>query len=140
MTVGNGTILAVAGGDFTNQDTPAPPHGAGEGLTPGTFYAYPNPQLVARSTDQGKTWQVKELGPPIYAGTGSMTGLGWTPKGGANGISEQSAFVKEVSPKGRRSRPQAGPLGARDPACRRAPVRSRGPRGAPAAEGEDERR
>jgi hypothetical protein len=85
LTSHNGTILAVAGGDFTNQDTPTPPHGAGEGLTPGTFYAYPNPQIVARSTDQGKTWQVKELGPPIYAGTGSMTGLGWTQKGGSNG-------------------------------------------------------
>lgn len=85
LTAHNGTIIAVAGSDFTSADTPQPPHAAGQGLSPGTFYAYPNPQLVARSTDQGKTWQVKELGPPIYAGTGSMTGLGWTPKGGANG-------------------------------------------------------
>jgi hypothetical protein len=85
LTAHNGTIVAVAGSDFTTQDQPAPPHAAGEGLTPGTFYAFPNPQLIARSTDQGKTWQVKELGPPIYAGTGSMTGLGWTPKGGAGG-------------------------------------------------------
>jgi hypothetical protein len=85
ITVHNGVVLAVAGSDFTVEDQPAPPHSAGQGLTPGTFYAYPNPQVVARSTDQGKTWQVKELGPPIYAGTGSMTGLGWTAKGAANG-------------------------------------------------------
>jgi hypothetical protein len=85
LTAHNGVILAVAGSDFTPQDQPAPPHGAGQGLSPGTFYAYPNPQVVARSTDQGKTWTVKELGPPIYAGTGSMTGLGWTAKGGAKG-------------------------------------------------------
>jgi hypothetical protein len=43
------------------------------------------PQLIGRSTDQGKTWDIKPLGDPIYAGTGSMTGLGWTPKGGAKG-------------------------------------------------------
>jgi hypothetical protein len=75
----------VAGSDFPPASAPAPPHAAGQGLSPGTFYAHPNPQVIARSTDQGKTWTVKELGPPIYAGTGSMTGLGWTPKGGENG-------------------------------------------------------
>jgi hypothetical protein len=85
LTSHNGVILAVAGSDFRSGEAPAPPHSAGQGLTPGTFYAYPNPQLVARSTDQGKTWTVKELGPPIYAGTGSYTGMGWTQKGGANG-------------------------------------------------------
>jgi hypothetical protein len=87
ITVHKGTILAVAGSDFSaiGQDRPAPPPDAGQGLTTGTFYAYPLPQLVARSTDQGKTWTVGRLGPPIYAGTGSMTGLNWTPKGGSNG-------------------------------------------------------
>ena len=58
-----------------------------------------------------------------------------------NGISEQSAFVKKASPQGTRL-PAAGRAfgGREDPACRRAPVRSRGQHGAPAAEGEHERR
>jgi hypothetical protein len=43
------------------------------------------PQLIGRSTDQGKTWTVTALGDPILAGTGSMTGLGWTAKGGDKG-------------------------------------------------------
>lgn len=85
ITVHNGTLLAVTGSDFPPGTAPAPPPAAGQGLSPGTFYAYPNPQLIARSTDQGTTWTVKELGPPIYAGAGSMTGLAWTPKGAENG-------------------------------------------------------
>jgi hypothetical protein len=82
-----GTVLAVAGSDFSaiGQDRPTPPPEAGANLTPGTFYAFPLPQLIARSTDQGKTWQVQRLGPNIYAGTGSMTGINWTPKGATNG-------------------------------------------------------
>jgi len=43
------------------------------------------PQLIGRSTDQGKTWTITPLGDPILAGTGSYTGLGWTPKGAAKG-------------------------------------------------------
>jgi len=43
------------------------------------------PQLIGRSTDQGKIWTITALGDPILAGTGSMTGLGWTAKGGPNG-------------------------------------------------------
>jgi hypothetical protein len=43
------------------------------------------PQLVARSTDQGRTWTVTALGPPVFTGTGSQTGMGWTPKGGPHG-------------------------------------------------------
>lgn len=42
-------------------------------------------QLVARSTDQGKTWTFSALGPPIFTGTGSQTGLGWVPQGGPSG-------------------------------------------------------
>ena len=38
-----------------------------------------------RSTDQGRTWSISTLGPPIYAGNGSMTGIGWTAKGAAKG-------------------------------------------------------
>ncbi|PZR81883.1 MAG: hypothetical protein DLM65_05035, partial [Candidatus Aeolococcus gillhamiae] len=43
------------------------------------------PQLAARSTDQGRTWSVTSLGPPVFSGTGSQIGLGWTPKGGPMG-------------------------------------------------------
>jgi hypothetical protein len=80
-----GVLLAVAGPDFPFNDQPAPPPEAGQGLNPGSWYAYPMPQLIARSTDQGKTWTIKPLGDPILAGTGSYTGLGWTPKGGEKG-------------------------------------------------------
>lgn len=78
----DGVVLAVAGSDFVPGEAPVPPPGAGQGLSAGTLFAYPQPQIVARSTDQGKTWEVKELGPPVYTGNGSMTGLGWTPEGG----------------------------------------------------------
>ena len=43
------------------------------------------PELVARSTDQGRTWTFSTLGPPIYSGTGNQTGMGWTPLGGPKG-------------------------------------------------------
>lgn len=52
--------------------------------TPGDSY-HPLPLLVARSTDQGETWTVESLGPPIYTGTGAQTGMGWTPEGGPEG-------------------------------------------------------
>lgn len=81
----DGILLAVAGSTFASNDQPAPPPEAGAGLNPGSWYAYPMPQLVARSTDQGKTWTIAKLGEPIFAGTGAMTGLGWTPKGGDKG-------------------------------------------------------
>lgn len=97
VTAHNGVVLAVAGADFRPGEAPVPAPGAGQGLTAGTFAAIALPQVVARSTDQGKTWEVKELGPPIYTGNGSMTGLGWTPEGGGTfvaiyaGAHEQSA-------------------------------------------------
>lgn len=81
----DGVLLAVTGPDLPFNDQPAPPPEAGAGLNPGSWYAYPMPQLIGRSTDQGKTWDIKTLGDPIYAGTGSMTGLGWTAKGGPKG-------------------------------------------------------
>ena len=81
----DGVLLAVAGPDFPFNDQPQPPPEAGTGLTPGSWYAYPMPQLIGRSTDQGKTWTITALGDPILAGTGSFTGLGWSPKGGAKG-------------------------------------------------------
>jgi hypothetical protein len=81
----DGVVLAVAGGNFPSNDQPPPPPEAGTGLNPGSWYAHPMPQMIARSTDQGKTWEIKTLGDPILAGTGTYTGLGWTPKGGDNG-------------------------------------------------------
>lgn len=81
----DGVLLAVAGPDLPFNDLPQPPPEAGTGLTPGSWYAFPMPQLVARSTDQGKTWKITTLGDPILAGNGSFTGLGWTPKGGDKG-------------------------------------------------------
>jgi hypothetical protein len=81
----DGVLLAVAGPDFPFNDQPQPPPEAGTGLTPGSWYAYPMPQLIGRSTDRGKTWTITTLSDPILAGTGSFTGLGWTPKGGAKG-------------------------------------------------------
>lgn len=97
VTAHNGVVLAVAGADFRPGEAPVPPPSAGQGLTAGTFAAIALPQVVARSTDQGKTWEVKELGPPIYTGNGSMTGLGWTREDGGTfvaiyaGAHEQSA-------------------------------------------------
>jgi hypothetical protein len=85
MIAHDGVLLAVAGPDFPNNDQPAPPPEAGANLNPGSWYAYPMPQLIGRSTDQGKTWTISALGDPILAGTGSMTGMGWTQKGGENG-------------------------------------------------------
>lgn len=79
VTAHNGTVLAVMGAEFTGAATP-----------PGVSSNYPPlPQLLARSTDQGQAWTVSALGPPTFTanggGTGAMTGLGWTPKGGAQG-------------------------------------------------------
>ncbi len=85
LTAHDGVLLAVAGPTTASNDQIAPPPDAGAGLTPGTWYGYPMPQLIGRSTDQGKTWAITTLGDPIYAGTGNMTGLGWTAKGGATG-------------------------------------------------------
>ena len=85
LTAHDGVLLAVTGSDFPFNDQPEPPPEAGANLNPGSWYAYPLPQLVARSTDQGKTWTINPLGDPILAGTGAFTGLGWTEKGGPNG-------------------------------------------------------
>lgn len=99
MTAHEGVVLAVSGSETPFNDQPTPPGPAGAGLSPGSFYAHPFPQLVARSTDQGRTWSVTTLGPPIYAGTGPHTGLGWTPEGGAEGTFVAAyAATPETSP------------------------------------------
>jgi hypothetical protein len=69
----DGIVLAVSGAQTTYQY-----QADGTG-----FNAMSN--LVARSTDQGRTWSVTTLGPPVFTGTGSQTGIGWTPKGGPRG-------------------------------------------------------
>lgn len=77
MSAHNGTVLAVMGSRFSVANTP----------TGNTFLNMP--QLLARSTDKGKTWTVSALGPPTFTenggGTGAMTGMGWTPTGGNQG-------------------------------------------------------
>lgn len=75
----NGVVLAVSGAE-TNFDT-FPDLGGNFGAS----YAFPMPQLVARSTDQGKTWTVAKLGPGHFRGSGSQTGMVWTPSGGPMG-------------------------------------------------------
>ncbi len=75
MTVHEGVLLAVS-----DSRTPA------ENSPPGSRDRYnAMPLLVGRSTDQGRTWTVSTLGPPVFTGAGAMTGMGWTPKGGDNG-------------------------------------------------------
>ncbi|MFN2608329.1 MAG: sialidase family protein [Acidimicrobiales bacterium] len=74
----DGVVLAVSGAQ--------PPFDKHPGTSNfGADYTYPMPQLVARSTDRGKTWSVSAMGPPVFNGSGSQTGLGWTPKGGPRG-------------------------------------------------------
>jgi hypothetical protein len=75
----NGVVLAVSGAE-TNFDT-FPDLGGNFGAS----FAFPMPQLVARSTDQGKSWTVAKLGPARFRGSGSQTGMVWTPTGGPMG-------------------------------------------------------
>lgn len=75
----DGVVLIVSG-----SQNPAGNHPPADSNFDARFN-YPMPQLVARSTDQGRTWTVATMGPPIFAPVGAQTGLGWTPKGGPNG-------------------------------------------------------
>jgi hypothetical protein len=86
ITVHNGTLLVVAGPDFSSVD-PAPiaPPESGAGGSPGSWFNFALPQLIARSTDEGKTFNITTLDGPKFDGTGAMTGLGWTAKGGSSG-------------------------------------------------------
>ncbi|MHB1533270.1 MAG: sialidase family protein, partial [Acidimicrobiales bacterium] len=75
LAVHDGVIEAAAG-----SQTPA-------GFTlpgPSSIY-HAMPQMIARSTDQGRTWSVSTLGPPVFTGAGAQTAMGWTPKGGPQG-------------------------------------------------------
>jgi Neuraminidase (sialidase) len=79
LTAHAGTVLVVSG-----SEAPFNNHPPGDSNFDAR-YSYAMPQLAARSTDQGKTWTVATMGPPVFAGVGSQTGLGWTAKGGAKG-------------------------------------------------------
>jgi hypothetical protein len=74
-----GVVFAVSGAQFSVSN-----HPPGSGNFD-TSFSYAVPQLIARSSDKGKTWTVSTLGPPNFSGAGSQTGLGWTPKGGPQG-------------------------------------------------------
>lgn len=78
LTAHDGVALAVADGG-PPADSP-PPREAYDGI-----FGEATPMLVARSTDQGRTWVVSELGKPVYNAAGSYTGMGWTPDGGPDG-------------------------------------------------------
>lgn len=76
MTSHDGVVLAVS-----DSRTPR-----GDGPDTDSYNAMP--YLIARSTDQGETWSVTKLSPPVFTGAGAQTGMGWTPEGG-----EQGTFV-----------------------------------------------
>ncbi|MEX2660265.1 MAG: sialidase family protein [Acidimicrobiales bacterium] len=78
LTAHDGVILAVADGGPPNDDPP--PEEDFDGI-----FGEALPMLVGRSTDQGSTWTVSELSPPVYNAMGSHTGMGWTAEGGAEG-------------------------------------------------------
>ena len=75
----DGVVLVVSG-----SEAPFDNHPPGDSNFDARF-AYPMPQLAARSTDNGRTWAVATMGPPVFAGVGSQTGLGWSSKGGTKG-------------------------------------------------------
>ena len=85
ITAHNGTLLVVAGSDFNPAGPPTAPADSGSGGSSGAWFHFALPQLIARSTDQGKTFTISAMDGPKYDGTGAMTGLGWTPKGGTAG-------------------------------------------------------
>lgn len=74
----DGVVLAVGDGGPPSDDPP--PDEAFDGI-----FGEATPMLVARSTDQGRTWTVAELTTPVYNAGGSQTGMGWTPEGGPDG-------------------------------------------------------
>ncbi|MDQ4070482.1 MAG: glycoside hydrolase [Actinomycetota bacterium] len=74
----DGVVMAVADGGPPSDN--GPPTAAFAGI-----FAVATPMLLARSTDQGRTWTVTELTRPVYNAAGSYTGMGWTPRGGPNG-------------------------------------------------------
>ncbi|MDP9005913.1 MAG: glycoside hydrolase [Actinomycetota bacterium] len=78
LTAHDGVVLAV--GDSGPPNDNEPPDDVYDGI-----FGEADPMLVARSTDQGRTWTVSELSSPVYTAAGSQTGMGWTPDGGPDG-------------------------------------------------------
>ncbi|MDP9419513.1 MAG: glycoside hydrolase [Actinomycetota bacterium] len=78
LTAHDGVVLAV--GDSGPPADNEPPEDVYDGI-----FSESDPMLVARSTDQGRTWTVSELSKPVYTAAGSYTGMGWTPNGGPDG-------------------------------------------------------
>ncbi len=74
----DGVVLAVGDGGPPS-DNP-PPEEVYDGI-----FGEADPMMLARSTDQGRTWTVAELSTPVYTAAGSQTGMGWTPDGGPDG-------------------------------------------------------
>ncbi len=74
----DGVILAV--GDGGPPADAEPPDDVYDGI-----FGEADPMLIARSTDQGRTWTVSELSAPVFTAAGAQTGMGWTPDGGPEG-------------------------------------------------------
>ena len=64
----DGVVMAVADGGPPADNEP--PDEVWDGI-----FGEATPMLLARSTDQGRTWTVSELTPPIYQAGGSHTGM-----------------------------------------------------------------
>ncbi len=75
----NGIVMA-----FSHSQTPFD-NSPGMGGNFGARFGYALPQVVARSTDRGKTWTMAAMGPPVFNASGSQTGVGWTATGGGQG-------------------------------------------------------
>ncbi len=78
LTSHDGVVLAVGDGGPPSDNEP--PDEVYKGI-----FGEADPLLLARSTDQGRTWTVSELTRPIFTAAGSFTGMGWTPGGGPDG-------------------------------------------------------
>jgi hypothetical protein len=74
----DGVVMAVADGGPPADNEP--PDDVYDGI-----FGEADPMLLARSTDQGRTWTVSELSTPVFTAAGSYTGMGWTPEGGDDG-------------------------------------------------------
>ncbi|MGH7685865.1 MAG: hypothetical protein ACREN2_03500 [Candidatus Dormibacteria bacterium] len=83
LLLSGGPFLAVHGGVIEAVSSSTTPSGVT--IPSPTNVFIPMPHLVARSTDQGRTWTVNTLGPPIFSAMGGQTGMAWTPKGGSQG-------------------------------------------------------
>lgn len=75
----DGVVMAVSGP--TTPFDRRPPQGTYFAFP----YRYPLPNLLALSTDHGKTWTISKLGPRVFSGVGAQTGMGWTRDGGHDG-------------------------------------------------------